>query len=985
MKHFYQKMMGLMTVLLLSSAFLSNFSYAQTGIRVTGVVTDETNMPLTGVSITIPERTGGTLTDVNGNFSITVPDEQSVLQFTYTGFTTQERKVGSTRNFKIAMQADSRSLNEVVVVGYGTQKRKDITGAVVSVDRKRLENLPNTNISQALEGAVPGLTVTQTAGGAEGNSNTLLIRGKRSITASNNPLLILDGIPYNGSLTDLNPSDVENIEILKDASAAGIYGSRGANGVILVTTKKGRSGKPVISYNGSYGIEKMGMVPRVLSPTEFYNFKKERNPSTITLSEQEIYDSGNFPNYLQLATRTGSRNQQNISVSGGGNHSRFYVSADYLDVAGIAINDHFRRVSTKANIDVDITKWLSFGTTNTLTYDDRSGLSPTFTGDYSVITFNPLTSPYNPDGSLTIYPWPETVYYANPLAPTLASNSNHTYSIFNTSYAVIRFPVKGLSYRINTGIRYASAQNNTYYGRNTKTGLENQGSATTDASLDLDYTIENLLYYNRIFGKHKIDFTGLYSLENNRSTDNTLKSSGFPNDVLTWYQANVALKLVPSSDYSNRTLLSQMGRLNYSYNEKYMVTLTTRRDGSSAFGENRKYGFFPMASLGWNISSEPFMKEITFVTNLKLRVSCGKNGNQAVSPYNTLAGLTTRSYVNGVNPAPGYIPTKLADKTLHWETTKTFNTGLDFDLFRERITGSIDVYSARTYDLLLRRSVSTISGVSSIVQNIGKTANKGIDLGINSINIKTKAFSWSSNITFSLNRNKIVDLYGNGQNDTLNNWFIGHPIDNNFSYKYGGVWQLTDDVSQSPQPNTQPGYAKVVDINGDGKITGSDRTLLPGVQPAFTYGLGNTFEYHNWSLYVFVNGVQGVTKQNNTLYDAVNTAVEKNTFAKNYWTPTNPTNEYYANANIPENYNPNIYGVRIFQNASYLRVRDIILTCSLPAGFQKNIGTSRCKVYLEARNLFTITPWKGFDPELSSSTEGIPLQKEFVFGINVSL
>jgi TonB-linked SusC/RagA family outer membrane protein len=986
MKKIYIKWLKLLAFFLVLNCGLAfNVSAQQKGILITGTVTDNTKVPLVSVSVTLKGKTGGAVTNANGVYSITVTDEHAVLVFSYLGYVTEQRAVDGAHILNITMNPDPKSLNEVVVVGYGTQKRKDITGAVVTVDHKRLDNLPNTSFTQALEGAVPGLNISQNSGSAEGNDNTILLRGSRSITASNAPLVILDGIPYNGSYSDINPSDIGDIEILKDASAAGIYGSRGANGVILITSKKGTTSKPVISYDGSYGVEKLGKLPDILSPQQFYDYKKARNGPLITGSEQAVYGSGNFPNYFDLATRTGHRDQQNVSIRGGSNNAKYYISTNYLDVAGVAINDNYRRLGTKVNVDVDVSNWLTFGTSNNLTYDDRSGLAPSFTGDYSVYTFNPLTTAFNKDGSLTVYPWPEKVYWANPLAPTLADNANNTYSLFNTNYAVVKFPVRGLSYRINAGVRYSSQGNYTYYGRDQKKGLEALGEADRVDDLGIDYTIENLLFYNRTFGKHTIDFTGLYSYEYNQATEASLISTGFPSDVLTYYQDNVALLNTPTNKYTKRTLLSQMGRLNYAYNSKYLVTLTARRDGSSAFGKNKKYGFFPIGAIGWNISNEDFLKSSKVVSNLKLRASYGSNGNQAVDSYSTLAGLSNRSYVNGTTNAPGYVPTKLGDSNLHWETTNTLNAGVDFGLFNGRITGTIDVYSARTHDLLLARSVSTITGVNSIVENIGKTANKGIDVGLNTINVKTQDFMWQSNVTFSLNRNKIVDLYGTGKNDTLNHWFIGQPINNNFDYKYLGVWQKNDDLTKSPQPNTQAGYAKVLDANGDNKITGSDRVLLPGLQPSFTYGFGNTFIYKDLSLYVFVQGVQGVNKLNGTLYDDVNTEVEKNTYVKNYWTPTNSTNDYYANANQQTGYLPNIYAVHFYQNASYLRVKDILLSYNLPKKVMEKLKINRIKLFAEARNLFTITPWKGYDPELSSQTGGIPLQKELTFGINASL
>lgn len=994
MRQFYKNWLQPLLFLALVCAFVNNSVLAQNNsIKISGTVKDATGNPLTGVTVKLKGATLGAVTNVSGVYSITVPSGNSILVFSSIGYITQELSAKSGSTLNVVLTDDPKSLNEVVVVGYGTQKRKDITGSVVSVDLKRLDgDLPDNNIAQAMEGSVPGLTVTQSNGGAEGTAS-IQIRGQRSISASNSPLIILDGIPYNGSLTDISPSDIGSIEILKDASAAAIYGSRGSNGVILVTTKTGKTGKPVVSYDGSYGVDKLSNIPAVLSPQAFYAYKMVRNPGAITPSETAIYNAGDWTIWKNLAVQNGVRAQNSVSVNGGTDNVKYFTSLNYLDAKGVAVNDNFKKLSSTTSLQITITKWLTFGNSTRLTFDDRSGLPATLTGDYSAFTFNPLTTPYQPGTkTLTVYPWPEDTYYANPLSPTLASNTNYQYQIYSTNYLEVKLPVEGLTYRINTGVTHSEQTNNTYYGQGTKTGFENAGQINEAGNLSDSYTIENILNYNHSFGKSTIGFTGLYSYESDIVTNSTLVATGFPNDVLTIYQANVALLAQVNANpnvayYTKATLLSQMARLNYSYDSRYLLTVTARRDGASDFGTDKKYGIFPSVALGWNITNEKFMQGINNLDNLKLRLSYGSNGNQAIPAYSTFAQLGQASYLNGATTAPGYIPTSLANPLLHWETTNKFNAGVDFGLFKGRIQGSIDVYSEQTHDLLLKRAISSTNGISSIYQNIGKTANKGVDIGINTVNIKQQNFSWNSNITLSLNRNKIVDLYGTGKNDTSNAWFIGHPINVNFAIKYVGVWQSTDNLASAPQPNTQAGYAKVVDINGDGKITGSDRTIIGSLQPSFTYGFGNTFKYKNISLYAFVQGVQGVTHQNTTLSDNVNTAVEKNTYVKNYWTPTNPTNDYYANAQLLATpiYQPNVYGVDIFQNASYLRVRDLMLSYDFSPTILQRLKMGKLRVFVEGRDLFTITPWKGFDPELSGSASLPILSREFLVGLNVSL
>ncbi|WP_256013842.1 SusC/RagA family TonB-linked outer membrane protein [Desertivirga xinjiangensis] len=949
---------------------------------ITGKVTaSRDKAPLPGVTVTVKGTTTRAATDINGNFRIAA-GQNDVLVFTYIGFSNKEVRVSEANGnvLNVAIQEDAAKLSEVVVVGYGTQKRSDVTGAVASVDKKRLTEVPNTNFAQALQASVPGLSVDQNAGGAEGNDNAIRIRGRNSISAETSPLIILDGVPYNGSISDINPTDIESIDVLKDASSAAIYGSRGANGVILVTTKKGTRGKPVISYDGFYGVQNLANLPNTLSPEEFYEFKKIREPNSITLSEQAVYDSKNFPDYLDLTTRQGNKMQHTLGVSGGGENSRYYVSASYLDVKGIAVNDDFKRLSSRINLETNIKSWLTFGTNTQLAYSNRDGLPATFAGQTGAYNFNPLTTPFEDDGSQRIYPWPEDVFFGNPLAATLANNEDRTSKIISNNYLDLKIPfIKGLSYRLNTGIEHTTRDVNTYYGRNTRTGLQAKGDLAMRASTNSNLLIENIVNYNHTVKKHSIAVTALYSMQTDKIRTDTLDATGFPNDVLTFYQAKVASGIIPAAGYAKQTLLSQMARINYSYDSKYLITLTGRRDGFSAFGDNNKYAFFPSVALGWNIAKEDFLKDHKIISDLKLRLSYGSNGNQAVDAYSTLAKLSTRSYVEEATSLPGYVPTSLANEDLSWETTNQLNAGVDFGLLDGRIQGSLDVYTKNTYDLLLLRAISSVHGVSKVLQNIGETSNKGLDLGVNSTNLKLKDFSWSSNLSFSFYRNKIKDLYGNGQDDIANKWFIGHPIDVNYGKIFGGVWQLTDDLSTSPQPDVKPGYAKVVDQNNDGKINDLDNVIFGSRQPDFIWGLGNNFRYKNFSLYLFFQGVQGTSRNNPLLSDNVQSGVRNNTTRKNWWSPTNPTNEYYANA-----LGVNIHGVGILESDSYARLKDASLAYDVPAKILNQIKISRLKVYANARNLLTITKWTGTDPELNEQNS-IPLQREFVFGLNIGL
>ncbi|MEO7444455.1 MAG: TonB-dependent receptor [Ferruginibacter sp.] len=955
--------------------------YAQT-TTIKGRVTDADGKPLQGVSVNLKRSNSGAITTGNGLYILSFTKKGGdVLVFSSAEFIDQEIVVGSDAEVNVQLERNAQSLTDVVVVGYGTQRRKDVTGSVVSLDKQRLESMPNSNVLQAMEGAVAGLNINTNGGGAEGNNVSIVIRGQKSINGNRSPLIILDGIPYNGSISDINPSDIGSVDILKDASALAIYGAKSANGVILVTTKKGSGGKPVISYDGYFGSQQYDNLPPILMGDDFYNFKITREPTSITSSELAYYNSKKYTNWLDLATRKGSSSQHTLGIRGGNSSVKYYASLSLLDVKGIAINDKFKRLSSRINLDINITNWLTYGTNTQLSFNDRSGLSPTFSGDYGAYLFNPLTTPYDSAGKLTVYPWPEDTYFENPLAPTLAKSRDNTYKLFTTNYLQVKLPfVPGLSYRLNTGIEYQNRDVKTYFGRNTRRGLLAGGSLTQSDNISKNYTIENILNYDRSFNKHNLGFTGLYSYEEDVITNNGLSAENFPNDVLTFYQASVASLVTPSASLAKETTISQMARLNYNYDSRYLLTLTGRRDGYSGFGESEKFSFFPSIAVGWNISNEKFFESNKIVDDLKLRLSYGSNGNTAVTPYQTLAKLSNLTYVDGQTTAAGYIPTSFANPLLRWETSTTGNIGLDFSIIHRRLSGSLDYYHTNTHDLLLNRSVSSVQGITEITQNIGKTSNQGFELSLSSTNFRTQDFSWSSTANLTINRNKIVDLYGNGLSDTLNQWFIGKPINVRFGYENAGVWQINDDTANTPQGLVRPGYAKVRDVNGDGIITGADRTIIGNIQPKFTWGLSNTFTYKNISLYVFAYGVQGSHEVNTLMSDNnVNSGVRYTTVVKNWWTLTNPTNDYYGNI-----VGANSKSAGIVQNSSFVRIRDISLSYDFAGRLLEKAGLSKFRVYLQTRNPFTFTKWTGLDPEFTSQTT-VPLQKEFLVGLNVSL
>jgi TonB-linked SusC/RagA family outer membrane protein len=954
-------------------------------LPISGRVTDRNEIPLIGVTIQIKETNVGSITDADGNFFIDC-DLGATLIFSYTGYSTKEVLVASPK-LNIILDESATLLEEIVVVGYGTQKKSDVTGAVVSLSKERLQQLPNTNIAQALQGSVTGLQINTNGGGAEGNNVSILIRGRNSISASNGPLIIWDGIPYEGGISEINPNDVESIEVLKDASAAAIYGSRGSNGVILITSKQGKKGKLNITYDGSLGTQSITNRPDLLTGEEFYNFKKTRlnAPNTISLGEQAVYDAGKGIDWYQLATQKGFRSQHSLSMTGGTDKISFYFGGTLLDVKGVSVNDQFKRYSLRPNLEVKVTPYLTIGTNTQFSLQNRDGIPVEFSDSRNTgggaNFFNPLTIPYDSNGNPAIYAYADYPPARNPLSNLLVNNKANSYRVFTTNNIKIDIPfIKGLSYKLNTGIEYESNQRKTYWGRDVALGFETNGYATNYTSTGKNFTVENIINYSKEFGKHSVNITALYSSQSNQFDRDQLEGQGFPNDVLTNYQMSSATLLTASSINFKQNLVSQMGRLNYGYDGKYLITLTTRRDGYSGFGTNNKFGIFPSGALGWNLHKESFMKRFDFISNLKLRMAYGLNGNQAVSSYSSLAKLSSFPYVSGTTVLPGYVPSALANQELGWESTKSLSGGIDFGLLNDRIQGSLDFYSSNTSNLLLNRTISSVQGFTRILQNIGKTANKGVELGLTSTNIRTKDFIWTTNLNLSHNKNKIVDLYGDGKDDVGNSWFIGSPINVIYGLQYDGVFKSQGEVDASVQKTAKPGWVRIKNINGDTIInTASDRTILGNEDPNFIWGITNTIKYKGISLMVFLHGVNGVTKRNPFDDDNVFTDVRRNTTKKDWWSPTNPDGNHFAN-----DANANPLGLNFYESATFARIKDVSLAYELPPDILNRIKLASCKVYVTGRNLATFTKYKALDPELTDQF-GLPLQKEIVFGLTVTL
>ncbi|MFA6087708.1 SusC/RagA family TonB-linked outer membrane protein [Mucilaginibacter sp.] len=969
--------------------------YAQTTqpFTVRGIVVDEKGNTVPGASVGVAGTSLGTVAAGDGKFSITLT-RPSTLNISFLGMAPKSVVVTSaTDNLKITLSQSGRDLAEVIVVGYGTQKKSDVTGSVTSVPKQRLSQLPVTNVLQAIEGSVAGVSVTTTSS-VPGSQPAALIRGQNSITATSGPYVVVDGIPLSktgGSLNDINPNDILSVEVLKDASATAIYGTNGSNGVILITTKRGTVGKPVIRYNGYAGVEDLANILQPRSGAEYVQKyadwlsqtgQKQTNP-VPNFGELANYNAGKTTNWIKETTQQGVIQDHNLSISGGSPDVRYFISGDYLNQKGTIKGYNYKRISLRSNLDINVTSFLTIGTSTFITSNNYDG------GRANLLlatAMSPYGNLYNADGTYAIYPMNPEQLYVNPLLGLNTTRLSRSTNINGNGYAEIKFPgvLSGLKYRLNAGYTFFPERSASYTGR---IANDLNGTASNFAANTNSYTLENILTYARDINKHHFDFTGLYSSQERKYFSTTAGAVGFVNDELGPYNLGAGATQTSASYRDRYGINSQMARINYSYDSRYLLTLTARRDGSSVFGANTdKYGVFPSAALGWNIGNESFLKDSKIVDNLKLRASYGQTGNEAVSVYRTITtDGTARSPFNGISTI-GVLPTNLGNSNLKWENTKTANLGVDFSLFKGRIAGTVDAYQNKTNGLLLSRSLPIITGYNNVLENIGRTSNRGIEVTINTRNIQGRDFKWETAVVFSANKNKIVDLYGDGKDDLGNRWFIGKPIGVVYDYKMTGIWQTGQDAS-TQDPGAKPGDLKFADLNGDGKITADgDRTILGQSTPKWTGGLTNTFHYKNFNLNVFIQTAQGMLKNNPDLNYGDETGRRNTPVAVSYWTPTNGNNTRPALS-----YN-NTRGYGYASDASYTRIKDVTLSYVFGPSVLEKLNLGSMTIYASGRNLHTFTNWIGWDPENNYSTRGsgdwtnnYPLTRTFILGVNVSL
>ncbi|CAH0305364.1 MULTISPECIES: TonB-dependent receptor [unclassified Pedobacter] len=971
----------------------------QADIGITGKVIDEkTKSPIPGVSVKVKNGKTAAVTDENGVYKINVANEQTVLLFSYIGYDAQEVTVGSLKNINVILKSSQANLDEVVVVGYGTQKKADVTGSVVRANLDDFRNAPTTNVANLLQGTVPGLNVGQVnrAGATPGIS----IRGQNTLGGNQNVLIILDGVQYNGSLTSINPDDIATIDVLKDASATAVYGAQAANGVILITSRKGAIGRTRISFSSQYATQKPNIDLKPMARDEYLDHIKylyydqaflapgftQPNPafdlvSKVDASMKDV--QGNLlPNdfsWYDEATKTGAIVDNQLSVSGGTDKINYLLSGSLTRNSGFINNDVFKRKTIRANIETKATDWLTIGLQSFATFVNEDGVEPNFV---DINLMSPLILPWDNNGNLKINPFNTNV--TNPLLNYQADDYDRHNYFFANVYGNVQLPVKGLSYKISFGNNYRLDFKNisNMYDANLT------GQASKENTTYYDYTFDNLLTYNKIIGKHSFTGTLLYGAIERDNSYTRAYSTGFSRLTLGYDNLQQGTNRFAISNAWKETLNYQMFRLNYNYESKYLFTGTLRRDGFSGFAENNKYGIFPSISAGWDISKESFFK-VNWVDNLKLRVGYGVAGNQTTR-YSSLANVgVSAAYVfgDGGSTQFGQQVNSLSNPDLRWERTTGANLGLEFTLFKNRLSGVIEYYDTKTTDLLYSVNIPVVTGFSNILTNIGQLNNKGLELSLNSKNINSGEFKWTSALNFARNVNKVVkllgDLNGDGVEDDLpqSGLFIGQPTAVIYDYQVNGIWQVGEQIPTGYSPGTY----RIVDQNGDGAINASDRTVLGSSAPAFRISLLNNFQYKNFTLSIFLNSVQGGDKS----YLAGNTPRlirDDNSIRNNYlsgidfWSPDHPDGKYPRSI-VSATLNP-----PLFQNRSFVRLQDVSLSYKFSGKLIERMKLQNLNVFVSGRNLATWTKWDGWDPETNQglTNDGRPVFKGYSVGLNVT-
>ena len=1013
-------------VIFLASCFFSFSATAQR--KISGLVHDsKSGMPLAGATIALDKPAATTITSEAGAFEISAPSTKVTLIISFVGYDKRSLEVGASEsNVTINLtQSATNQLSDVVIVGYGTQKRSDLTGAITSISADEL-TLGGTvsNAAQSLQGKAAGVLVTQNSR-APGGSISIRIRGSNSISSTNEPLYVVDGFPTtNGA--DLNPNDIESMEILKDASATAIYGARGANGVVIITTKRGKNGQSQISYSGYTGVQKIvnpfdllnGKQYMILANDLYREINGQQNQQFAVYTQSQLNSTVNT-DWINEATRSGVVQSHNIQYRGGNDKTKVLTSLGYFDQNGILKNTNFKRFSGRVNLDQKINDFIKTGASvsgqrSNSNIQDYGGNILQSNVILGVLEYDPTVPAFNDDGTFGRPPGGKG---DNPLANLLGRQNELIKDRLNGNTFIEINPIEEITARVNGGIEIAHFFTGKYLPRSTYQGGIDNGVASTNDYTSTRQLIDAIVNYKKTFNqKHDISVMGGYAYEKTISESRSVAVKGFSTDLFSFNNLGAASTITGvSSGKSESLLISFFGRVNYSFDDKYLVTFTMREDGSSRFGSDHRWGSFPSGAFAWKVDKESFFHNQNLFSTLKFRLGYGKTGNDQIGNYAALALMSnTRVTFDGnTNTAGTHLNQGTPENpSLKWETTSQYNTGVDIGLLNSRLSVTVDAYYKKTTDLLIRKSLPLYSGFSSGLSNVGAIENKGIEVEINSRNL-VNTFRWETKLNFATNRNKVLDLGSGGDINLTSSKPMGNvseeqfavirkgePLGSLYGYVYAGVIQTGE--TYAPQPNSVPGDPKFKDISGpagkpDGKITSDDRTIIGTANPDFIYGLTNTFSYKNFDLTIFLHGSVGNDLLNMT---RMNLEWNRTTAALNRWTPTN------ANTDIPRNgFYYSKYGGYInshfIENASFLRMKMITLGYTLNSP-KRNIFKS-IRLYGSVENLFTITGYSGWDPEVdtkgyeSNSTGGqtanagagmdynsYPNMRTFTVGLNLN-
>lgn len=990
-------------------AICALWSVAASAQTVQGRITDDKNEPLIGASVVIEGTSKGTIANETGDYTLDIKDIEkgAALIFSFVGYDNQRIIIAGQSVINVVLK-DGSALNEIVVVGYGVQKKKDLTGSVATANLAAFKESPNVSILQSLKGSLPGLTIGQT--NQAGQEASINIRGTSTLNGNTTPLIVVDGLIFNGRLSDINPSDVERVDVLKDPSSKAIYGSQAATGVVLITTKTGRvAQKTTITYSGNYATSTPTINARLLNRQEFLDkvrnieYKnaytqasgyKELNPAwTFANSDflppnQAGAVSSNDYDWFGAFKRPSLINNHTLGISGGSDKTTYFLSGGYTNEKGFILNDDYKRYTMRLNLETEIAKWLTVGVNTSGSFTDFSGNAPSID---NIVTTSPLVTPKDADGNWVINPIGD--FNLNPFLNSLTDNKEVQSRLVGNFYGVFKIPsVPGLSYRLNFGnnLKYFKNYSSSIYGAG-RTGEAFKNDAT-----QYDQTLDNILNYTKSFGKHDINFTGVYGYNTSQFNNTNTRGTGFSDLTLSYNSLALAEIQKISSSGWNEALLYQVGSVAYSYASKYLFKATVRRDGYSGFSKNNKTGTFPSIGLGWVITEESFFK-VKGIDYLKIRGSYGENGNK-VARYSSLATVTAddaSKYVfgDGGSTAIGRSVATLANENLKWERTRGVNIGADFEILGGKVDGSVDYYNSNTKDLLWLKILPQVSGFASVLTNIGEVNNKGFEFMLHGTPVKTQDFKWDLTFNFTQNQNKIVSLLGedlnkDGKEDDLvaSGLFIGQPIGTIYNYQVEGVYGLDD----TKLAGFEAGSYKIKDQDGDGKISADkDRVILGHREPAYSFGIQNNLSYKGFTFRFFINSIQGgkdgyLTSNHLDGYNGTKgNASNSNSFNfAQYWSPNNPNSEYsnpWVGTPVP--------GSRRFLQRSFVRLQDISLSYNLDNALLKKVHAQSMKVFVSGKNLFTSTKWQGWDPETGqgvSSFQPFPVMKSYAVGVELS-